>query len=59
MLRAIFILLILLHSQIAIPQGLFAGLGVSASNYSGDLTRDNKAIIRQTSPGFGLHGVIC
>lgn len=56
MLRANFILFILLYSQIAIPQGLFAGLGMSASNYSGDLTRDNKAIIRQTSPGFGFHG---
>lgn len=53
--KANILIFALFYLQAAHAQGFFGGLGFSASNYSGDLTRDNEAIIRQTSPGFGMH----
>ncbi|MEO6191267.1 MAG: DUF6089 family protein [Saprospiraceae bacterium] len=46
------ICLILLQNLNA--QNFKIGASVCGSNYSGDLTSNNSAIIKQTSPGFGL-----
>ncbi len=40
--------------EIAVAQSLNVGTSFCASNYSGDLTRDNASVLRQTKPGFGL-----
>ncbi|NOT37140.1 MAG: hypothetical protein HOP11_07160 [Saprospiraceae bacterium] len=45
----------LLFPLVADSQSISLGASILGSNYSGDITADNMAILKQTSPGCGVH----